>query len=105
LALGWRLTPLGTAVKVDLFVAGNDALARERLRRRVAARLPDLPIAVFVDQAEGTILRELEGYRRGGAVSERQWRDVIGVLHVQGERLDHDYLETWARRLDLPPRQ
>jgi hypothetical protein len=90
---------LATAVKVDLFVAAEDPLDRERLRRRIRAKLPDLAAEIFVDTAEDTILRKLEWYRRGGEVSERQWRDVIGVLRVQGDRMDRSHLETWARRL------
>lgn len=33
--------------------------------------------------------------------SEKQWRDVLGVLKVQGSRLDFEYLEAWANRLKL----
>jgi hypothetical protein len=31
-------------------------------------------------------------------VSDRQWRDVLGVLKVQAHRLDLDYLARWASR-------
>jgi hypothetical protein len=37
----------------------------------------------------------------GGGVSERQWRDVLGVLKVQGERLDYAYLRRWAAQLSV----
>jgi len=54
-------------------------------------------------------LTKLEWYRIGGedfgefsrAVSERQWRDVLGVLKVQGERLDLAYMRRWASALDV----
>jgi hypothetical protein len=40
-------------------------------------------------------------FRDGGEVSERQWRDVLGVLRVQGEALDLEYLRRWAAGLQL----
>ncbi|HEY7685922.1 MAG TPA: hypothetical protein VH833_07425 [Gemmatimonadales bacterium] len=96
---------LGSAVKVDLFVAGDDRFDAERLARRQLVRLTGelaaAPADVFVDTAEHTVLRKLEWYRRGGAVSERQWGDVIGVVREQGERLDRDYMRAWGERLGV----
>jgi hypothetical protein len=37
----------------------------------------------------------------GGEVSERQWRDIIGVLKVQENNLDMEYLQKWIDRLHL----
>ena len=51
--------------------------------------------------AEDVILRKLQWYEEGGRVSERQWKDVLGVLKTQGERLDAADLAEWARRLGL----
>jgi len=48
---------------------------------------------------EDIILSKLEWYRMGGEVSVRQWNDAVGVLKVQGERLDRDYLSRWASEL------
>ncbi len=92
-----------TAVKADIFVAGVDAFDRERLKRRVPVVFSSGSEAVtlFVDTAEDTILRKLEWYRRGGHASERQWRDVVGIVNAQSTRLDGAYLCEWAGRLDV----
>lgn len=39
----------------------------------------------------------IEGLRR----MSRQWRDVIGVLAVQGPAFDLGYAQSWAARLGL----
>jgi len=54
-----------------------------------------------VDTAEYTVLRKLEWFRRGGEISDRQWRDVIGIIRTQGLRLDRGELSTWAERLGV----
>ena len=91
-----------TAVKVDVFVAGDDPFEAERLRSRQLVRLADDPAArIFVDVAEHVILRKLEWFRRGGELSERQWRDVLGVLRVRAATLDFERLRAWAPRLGV----
>lgn len=35
----------------------------------------------------------------GGEISERQWRDVLGVIKVQAEGLSEDYLRRWSKVL------
>jgi hypothetical protein len=93
---------LDTAVKVDVFVAGTDAFQTERLARRQRVRVwDDPPGELWVDTAEHTVLRKLEWYRRGGEVSDRQWRDVLGVLRAQRGRVDRTRLDAWAQRLGV----
>jgi len=93
---------LATSVKVDLFVAGDDPFEAERLAQRQRVSIAsDPPAELFVDTPEHTILRKLEWYRRGGETSERQWRDVRGVLRAQGGRLDRRALSGWAERLGV----
>jgi hypothetical protein len=55
----------------------------------------------YVASAEDVVLAKLEWYRRGGEVSDRQWQDVLGVLEVQGDRLDMEYMRRMASELDV----
>jgi hypothetical protein len=54
-----------------------------------------------VGTAEDTLLMKLVWYRSGGQVSERQWNDVRGIVAVQRQRLDREYLRRWAAYLKV----
>ncbi|MGD2148414.1 MAG: hypothetical protein PVH41_17100 [Anaerolineae bacterium] len=58
------------------------------------------PIAVtmmVIDALEALGVR----HAMGGCVSDRQWRDVLGVLKVQGGRLDFDAVRRMAASLGV----
>jgi hypothetical protein len=99
----FNIIHMPTAVKVDVFIAGFDAFDRERLARRIPVSFSSgaEQSTLFVDTAEDTILRKLEWYRRGGETSERQWRDVVGILNTQSSGLDRAYLSEWAVKLGV----
>lgn len=56
---------------------------------------------MYVSSAEDTLLAKLDRYREGGGVSDQQWRDILAILAVQGDRLDPRYLRTWADALNV----
>ena len=88
-----------TILKVDIFVLKEDALSRDEMSRGVVVDLPGDPSATLViASAEDIVLQKLLWYQLGAGVSERQWLDVLGVLKVQGDRLDLVYLESQAQR-------
>ena len=93
----FNIIHLGTMLKIDVFVAGNDALVYEELGRARAYRVSDdPPRELILASAEDIVLQKLRWYRLGGGVSERQWRDILGVLAVGAGRLDTSYLRRWA---------
>jgi len=98
----FNLIHFATTFKVDVFVAKPRAFDRAQLVRRQAHDLGGVPgNRLYVSSPEDTVLAKLEWYRMGGEVSDRQWRDLVGVLKVQAERLDRQYLRDWAGRLGL----
>ncbi|MBM3819608.1 MAG: nucleotidyl transferase AbiEii/AbiGii toxin family protein [Acidimicrobiia bacterium] len=84
-----------TQLKVDLFVAGGTPLDAQQLRRRQRLDLGQ-GRTLYVHPPEDILLQKLHWYRKGGETSERQWRDILGIVRVQGSRLDRGYLARHA---------
>jgi len=97
----FNLVHFETAFKVDLFVAGDDPWLAEEQSRRVTTGDTETDDAFYVSSAEDNLLHKLKWYQRGGEVSDQQWRDVLGVMKVQGEALDLAYLKRWAKQLGV----
>lgn len=93
---------LTSGFKIDLFIKGDGEFDELELRRSVTVELPQPGgRRVPIKSAEDIVLRKLQWFQEGGAVSDRQWNDVLGILRVQGGRLDAAYLDTWAERLGV----
>jgi hypothetical protein len=98
----FNLIHLDTMFKVDIFVARPREFDRAQLDRRQLHLLSENPERrAYVATAEDIVLSKLEWYRLGGEMSSRQWRDALGVLKVQGERLDLEYMRRMAAGLGV----
>lgn len=97
----FNLLATDEAFKVDLFVLGDQLLDRRQIQRRVLVRVPGTANGLWVTSPEDQVLRKLDWYQQGGSVSDRQWRDVIGLLLVGSDDLDLAYLHDTAARVDL----
>jgi len=83
--------------KVDLILRKERAFSRSEFERRELATIDETQ--VFVATAEDTIVAKLEWARAGE--SERQLRDVVGILELRGPDLDVAYIERWVAELGL----
>lgn len=97
----FNVLDLATGSKVDLFVLGDSFLDRMQIERRVQRSPAGLPADLWLTSIEDQVLRKLDWYRIGGRVSERQWRDVCAVLHIQSNVIDLEYLTTTAEEVGL----
>jgi hypothetical protein len=98
----FNLIHLESAQKVDLFVLGQGLLDRRQIERRQRLAITETPPReLWIGAPEDQVLRKLDWYRAGGGVSDRQWRDVLGILTVQKDRIDHADLERAAREVGL----
>lgn len=88
-----------TQFKVDLFIAGGTPLDAQQLARR--RRVEVGGHVLYVHPPEDILLQKLRWFRRGGEVSDRQWRDLRGIVRTQGKRLDVAYLSANAKVLDV----
>lgn len=98
----FNLIHLETMTKVDVFVRWQDPFAQSQFARRQKKSVGESsPLELFFASAEDTVLAKLDWYRKGGCVSDQQWRDLLGVIKVQAGALDRDYLVRWAGELGV----
>jgi hypothetical protein len=98
----FNLIHIESMSKVDVYAVWRTEFGRAQLARRRCTQVGrTAPLNLYVTSPEDTILAKLDWYRQGGGVSDRQWRDVLGVLRVQASQLDRAYLRDWAGRLGL----
>ena len=98
----FNIVHLKTMFKVDIFIAKQRPYDRNQFQRKILQSISSDPETLaYLTTPEDIVLVKLEWYRMGGEVSDRQWRDILGVLFVQADRLDQDYLRKWAAELGI----
>jgi hypothetical protein len=93
-----------TGFKIDLFVEKDRTFEHSLMSRRRMVSLGhphEFPAAMVSPEDVILLKLELEWYRLGGEISDRQWSDVLNVLRVQADQIDQDYLSRWAAQIGV----
>ncbi|MBL0172094.1 MAG: hypothetical protein IPP90_15490 [Gemmatimonadaceae bacterium] len=90
---------LESDARADVYMAGNDILARQGLATKRVVELVGLEVPIA--SPEQVILQKLRFRQRGA--SERHLRDVRGILRVMGDAIDITALEQMAEVHGLEP--
>lgn len=96
----FNIIDLNTAWKADLIVKKPRRFSKTEFDRR--ERVHMMGSDVWVASAEDTILAKLEWSK--DSRSDRQMNDARGIVSVQGDQLDLQYLREWAAHLEVKDR-
>lgn len=94
----FNVVDLASGWKVDLILRKDREFSREEFARRVPLSL--LGVQVFAASAEDTVIAKLEWSAQSGG-SERQRRDVAGILATTAGQIDRAHIERWVGELGL----
>ena len=98
------LVHLFNVEKVDVFVGDDspfDVMQFERVVHRTPPRASGWSGTLPFASPEDVVLRKLLWFEKGDRISEKQWRDILGVLANQYGKLDVDYMKSWAFKLHV----
>jgi len=97
-----NLINLKTLEKADLFLVNlQDEFSYSVMNRRQRIVINPPPYHLYVCSPEDIILQKLRWYNLAGNESQKQWRDILGVLKTQGNKLDFGYLWEWGEKLGV----
>lgn len=83
--------------KADLIIRKEREFSVTEFRRRTEATVGGM--SLHIATPEDLVIVKLEWWAI--SPSERQLNDVVGILQVQRDRLDLDYIERWIESLGL----
>lgn len=92
------VTHIESISRADLVLSRSSDFDRSKFQRIRPLNIPNMGTLNFASPEDVVLAKLLWGRR---SQSEKQWRDVLGVLKVQGETLDFAYLTDWATQLDV----
>jgi hypothetical protein len=93
----FNIVDMATGWKIDLICRKSRPFSVTEFERRAPQLLEGQNI--FVSSAEDALLSKLEWAKM--TESERQLNDAVGILIIQKDTLDREYVERWVEALDI----
>ncbi len=93
----FNIIDIQTGWKADLIIRKKRAYSKQEFSRRT--NTPLLGMNLWILSPEDSILSKLEWSK--DRESQMQFKDALGVIMVQGNNLDFDYLKKWAKELQI----
>jgi hypothetical protein len=84
--------------KIDFMIPRRDEWGQSQLSRRQHCEIQP-GVKVWISSPEDVIISKMRYYKVGG--SDKHLRDSAGVLVIQGEQIDRDYIQHWAEYFAL----
>jgi hypothetical protein len=86
-----------SGVKIDIFVPRGRSASRAFTHRTSIRMAPDATEAIWVAGPALIVIEKLRWFQKQDGASDRQWRDILGVLKGAREGLDLAWLRSEAR--------
>lgn len=86
-----------TALRADVYLAGDDPFHLWALERRRRIEVEEL--SIWLAPLEYVVVRKLEYFRMSG--SDRHLRDVAMMLRISGPLVDAESLHEWSGRREV----
>ncbi|MFQ4137823.1 hypothetical protein PGN35_016015 [Nodosilinea sp. PGN35] len=93
-----QVTQVDTISRADLVIADATPYEQLKFERRQAYPLTD-GTPIFLASPEDIVVNKLLWGQQ--SQSQKQWRDVLGVLKAQYDSLDYEYMHRWAAEFAL----
>lgn len=85
------------------FILKQRPLNQSEFQRRQKLVVQENPArTLYLSTPEDAILQKIIWYKMTNQ-SDKQWRDILGIMKLQGTKLDRIYLDKWATELNLLP--
>ena len=93
----FNLIHLESQIKIDFWIPKQSEYDQERLKRRQEITISG--IKTFVISPEDSILTKLDWHKK--TELEKHFADALGIMRIQGDRLDFDYITSWVEKLSI----
>lgn len=93
-----QVTQMDTISRADLVIADDNEYEQLKLARRQSYHLND-ETSIYLISPEDLVVNKLRWGQH--SQSQKQWRDVLGVLKAQQDTLDYEHMHRWTAEFTL----